>query len=243
MMAIESRFWLLLLSMFGIRCDTDIKISTKNELLENEIFTRRYLSLYLVYGNKSNGLTPMAFPNSKSSFACVTKELSSHIDFHIDEKSASKKLNLNIATDSEEFKSYPNSENTIKWKKDTKVLCFLLGTWWPKESGDVELYLNFLSTVTSDKGVDLVFVSSDVTKDLISSQILINNNQLIEKTDGAEDRFELKKKELSNAFATQKTPPENENRKAISSEGHRSDQKVIGTLDCPRKDALEVQFK
>ena len=178
-MAIRSTLWLMLIVMFGVRCETKIKIDAKemSENLKKNQSSSIGLSFFLTYGVEANNGSKEVYEVNRSDLACIRKNERTPISFNFYVYGV-KQLSFSTATDSENYTRHEEGPVvTLRWKKDeNEALCFLTGTWVPSNGEDgIEIYLNFLTTVTLRENFDLVLLEFIARENTMLSFMVIQS--------------------------------------------------------------------
>lgn len=194
------------------------------------------LKLFLTYTDGGDIEDSMFISDNRSDLVCVNKNMNNNINFEVT-LSDKKIFKLNTATDSEDYKSCEVDKASevckdlsLDWKPTTDVLCFLTGTWYPKSDKYIEIYLNFLTGVTTNINANLIYLEFVVESKSLSSRMMITTDQSRDKSNESYIKH------------PSYIDPTNETQKLID-KCDRSGRAIVGNINCNTNENSEFQFK
>lgn len=178
---------IVLISTFGVECNSGIRIKTIETTKERSDFSEIGAEIILFQGSIEINedldakLEPFKIVkyNTNSGYICSEVHTSVKILFKV-ALERKWKVNLNTFTDSVDFKSHGESKATLDWSPRDRY-CFTYGIWVPSESRTIEFYLNFLTNVFSIDDTEILYLNSLVEEHLISSILMIEKDYELEK--------------------------------------------------------------
>lgn len=179
-MATNSVFVLQLICLLGIVCGKGIKIETTYETRKSDGQNVMYSLVNLNFGN-SDEESPSAFKSlAKPSFICAKPKSKAQL-FFPGASMTKMEIILYAAKNSDSYDFYQGSVADVDWSFDQSNLCLVFGTYHPKSSNTLHLYLNFISNVHSLSDQSVVFLKSAYSKNLISSTLMITKQKISNK--------------------------------------------------------------
>lgn len=226
---------IVLITWFGVVCENDIKIEAMKEDYKKNKLDMKLVRANIIFGEAAISPEPKEKTDARSNYVCSKINTAVKLRLEVD-LSYEWSLNLNIFVDSSRFEVKEDNKATLegRLKNDN---CFLYGTWSPSEAGTVELYLNFLTTVSSISGAEVFFLNTVIKSKELSSELMIQKKP--ELNESHQDTVQAR--EFSNSRSP-KTRSNNDGWFIIMRGKKLSDDEMtcLGSQLCSVKEGFEI---